>query len=135
MRPAWLAQTSPDGQPSRRSIYRFFRDTRSNGLDICLLSLADGLGTGAPPETDEWGRRVKSAATLMDHYINRRMHTVSPRPLLSGRELMAALDLAEGPEVGELLQLIQEAQAAGEVDTAAEAIALARERHQASLRS
>ncbi len=135
MRPAWLALTSPIGHPSRRSIYRFFRDTGANGLDICLLSLADGLGTGAPPETDDWARRVKSAATLIDHYINHRTQTVSPRPLLSGRELMTALDLAEGPEVGELLQLIQEAQAAGEIDTAAGAIALAREAHRTSTRN
>ncbi len=132
MRPAWLAQTSPDGRPSRRSIYRFFRDTGSNGLDICLLSLADGLGTGAPPERDDWERRVRCVATLIDHYINHRSETVSPRPLVGGRELMAALGLAEGPEVGGLLQLIQEAQAAGEVDTAAEAIALAREAHRSS---
>jgi poly(A) polymerase len=134
MRPSWLAQTSPDGHPSRRSIYRFFRDTGNNGLDICLLSLADGLGTGAPPEEGEWKRRVASVVTLLDHYFNRRTETISPRPLLSGRELMAALELGEGPEVGELLQLIREAQAAGEVSTAAEAIALAREAHRSPSR-
>jgi poly(A) polymerase len=135
MRPAWLAQTSTDGRPSRRSIYRFFRDTGSTGLDICLLSLADGLGAGAPPEKDDWERRLKSAATLIDHYINHHTETVSPPPVLSGRELMTALNLAQGPEVGELLRLIQEAQAAGEVHTAAEAIALAREAHRDSLRN
>jgi poly(A) polymerase len=134
MRPAWLAQASAEGQPSRRSIYRFFRDTGSNGVDICLLSLADGLGTGAAPEMDEWGRRVRSVVTLLDHYFNHRTETVSPPPLLSGRELMAALDLAEGPKVGELLQLIQEAQAAGEVNTADGAVALAREAYGASTR-
>ena len=75
---------------------------------------------------------MRSVVTLLDHFFNHRTETVSPAPLLSGRELMAALDLAEGPKVGELLQLIQEAQAAGEVDTAAGAVALAREAYRAS---
>lgn len=132
MRPAWLGRSSPEGEPSRRSIYRFFRDTGSNGLDICLLSLAEGLVTRSDPEEEGWTRRSKSIITLLDHFLNRRMETITPPLLLTGSELMAALDLTEGPEVGELLQLIQEAQAAGEVSTTDGAVTLAREVHRSA---
>ena len=134
MRPAWLARSSPgsDGRPSRRAIYRFFRDTGRSGLDICLLCLADGLGKGAPPEPDDWRQRVQSVAALLDHYLNHHAETVSPRPLLDGRELIQALDIPAGPDVGRLLELIREAQAAGELNTVAGALALAREAQKAS---
>ncbi len=46
MRPLLLAQTGQD--PTRRAIYRFFRDTKDAGVDICLLSLADTLATYGP---------------------------------------------------------------------------------------
>ncbi len=129
MRPAWLARSSPDGRPSRRAIYRFFRDTGSIGLDVCMLCLADGLGKGALPELDDWERRARSVATLLDHYVNHYKETVSPPPLLGGQKLMIALKIPSGPVIGQLLQLIQEAQAAGEVSTVAGALALARKAH------
>jgi putative nucleotidyltransferase with HDIG domain len=127
MRPALLSQTSPAARPSRRAIHRFFRDVGANGLDICLLSLADGLAKGGPPEPADWERRVQTVATLLDHFFHRYDRTVSPPPLLNGRELMSELGIRPGPEVGRLLRLIQEAQAAGEVATVAGALTLARE--------
>ena len=44
-----------------------------------------------------------------------------PAPLLSGHEIMALLDLAPGPRVGELTRVLAEAQALGDVRTADEA--------------
>jgi hypothetical protein len=46
---------------------------------------------------------------------------------VDGNELIAALGLDPGPEVGRLLRLLEEAQAAGETTTAEEALALARQ--------
>ena len=51
-----------------------------------------------------------------------------PEPLVDGRQLMAHLGLKPGPEVGRLLQLIEEAQAVGEIVTAEEALALVKEK-------
>jgi len=127
MRPALLSQTHPTARPSRRAIHRFFKDVGANGLDICLLSLADGLAKGARPEPAGWERRVQTVATLLDHFFHHYDRTVAPPPLLSGRELMSELGIHPGPEVGRLLRLIQEAQAAGEVTTVAGALTLARE--------
>jgi hypothetical protein len=50
---------------------------------------------------------------------------VAPPRLLRGDELMAALKLPPGPEVGRLLEVVREAQAAGEISTPEEALALA----------
>ena len=46
LRPILLAQAG--AQPSRRAVYRFFRNTGDAGVDVCLLSLADVLGTYGP---------------------------------------------------------------------------------------
>lgn len=130
MRPLLLADT-PQMMPSRRAVYRFFRDVQSAGLDIGLLALADHLaihnGLGDPVR---WQRLLTVVTTLFHHYFERFVETVAPAPLLDGHELMAALKLKPGPEVGRLLRLIEEAQAAGEVATKEEAIQLAREGRQ-----
>jgi poly(A) polymerase len=46
--------------------------------------------------------------------------------LIKGDELMAALGLGPGPEIGRLLSLIDEACAVGDISTPEEAIELAR---------
>ena len=51
---------------------------------------------------------------------------VEPPKLVDGDDLMSALGIPPGPRVGELLELVREAQAAGEVSTREDAIAFAR---------
>jgi hypothetical protein len=64
---------------------------------------------------------------LFSQSVNSRsQETVAPPPLLDGGDLMAAPNLEPGPEIGRLLRLIEEAQATGEVNSKAEALALAR---------
>ncbi|WP_420629984.1 CCA tRNA nucleotidyltransferase [Candidatus Leptofilum sp.] len=128
MRPLHLANSG--GKLSRRAVFRFFRATGASGVDIALLSLADHLatynGTGPDPR---WQALLRVVASLCHHYFERHEETVAPPPLVDGRTLMQALALEPGPEVGRLLRLIQEAQAAGEVDTAVAAIEFARACH------
>jgi hypothetical protein len=50
-----------------------------------------------------------------------------PPRLITGHDLMDALGLTPGPLVGRLLEAVQEAQAAGEVTTREQALALARQ--------
>jgi hypothetical protein len=126
MRPAWLAPG-----PSGRAIYRFFRDTGPAGVDTCLLSLGDALGRGKGLEVREWREWVDGVAVLLESYFDRHGERVSPPALVTGRELMDALHIPPGPEVGRLLELIREAQAAGEVSTPGGALLLAQEAHKA----
>lgn len=125
MRPGALSREPKP--PSRRAVYRYFRDAELAGVDACLLCLADGLARGGPVDSEDWQRRLSTVALLLDHYIHRYDQVIAPRPLIGGRELMEATGLAPGPEIGRLLRLIEESQAAGEVASAGEALRLARE--------
>jgi putative nucleotidyltransferase with HDIG domain len=124
MRPAHLARAD---DLTRRAIYRFFRATSCGGVDVVLLSLADHLATWGPNLQEErWARRLEVAQTLLTHWFDRYEETVEPPPLVTGGELIAELRLEPGPQVGRLLRALQEAQAAGEVRTREDAMALAR---------
>lgn len=123
LRPAHLARAE---RVTRRAVYRYFRATGCAGVDVALLSLADHLATWGP-NLDEarWARRLEVAETLLTHYFERHGETVAPPPLVTGDDLMAELGLQEGPQIGRLLEALREAQAAGEVRTRQEALALA----------
>jgi putative nucleotidyltransferase with HDIG domain len=125
MRPLLLER---EPRVSRRAIFRFFKATGSAGLDVALLSLADNLATY--DGRDEDGRLsglLVVMVELLSHYFQRYEETVKPPMLLDGNQLMKELGLAPGRQVGQLLGMIQEAQAAGEVTTREQAIEFARE--------
>jgi AcrR family transcriptional regulator len=123
LRPAHLSRA----EVTRRAVYRYFRSLGDVGVDVVVLNLADHLATWGPHLRDErWARRLEVAHTLLCHYFERYDEIVAPPPLLTGRDLMAELGLSAGPDLGKLLEAIREAQAAGEVCTRQEALALAR---------
>ncbi|MCP4427377.1 MAG: polynucleotide adenylyltransferase, partial [Chloroflexi bacterium] len=125
MRPLHMANQTKG--PSRRAIFRYFRDTGGMGLDIGLLALADHLATyDGPGDGDSWTRLLDAVTTLFSHYFERHTETVAPPPLVNGGDLMDLLQLKPGPEIGRLLRLIQEAQAAGELTNREEALQFAR---------
>jgi hypothetical protein len=51
---------------------------------------------------------------------------VGPVRLVTGRDVMETLGIGPGPEVGRLLEAVEEAQGAGEIHTREEAMALVR---------
>ena len=123
MRPHHLAESGM----SRRAAYRFFRDTGEAGVDVLLLSLVDHLATHGPDlDAERWACRLDLARGMLDEYFNRRAETISPPALISGHDVMSGLGLKPGRQVGELLEAVREAQAAGEVRTREEALELAR---------
>jgi tRNA nucleotidyltransferase/poly(A) polymerase len=114
-----------DSGPTRRAIYRFFRDAGEAGVDVLLLSLADHLATHGPDlDPDRWARRLELSRAMLDEYFHRREETVSPPALITGRDVMRESGLKSGPEVGRVLEAVREAQAAGEVRTRDEALEL-----------
>jgi putative nucleotidyltransferase with HDIG domain len=122
LRPLHLTQAKG---PTRRAIYRFFKATGDAGVEVGLLALADMLATWGPElPSQRWLCLLDVVVTLLSAYLD-RSGTVTPSPLITGHELMAALTLSPGPEVGRLLEAIREAQAAGEVESREAALALA----------
>jgi poly(A) polymerase len=125
MRPHHMAQTGK--APTRRTIYRYFRDCGPAGVDICLLSLADCLATyGAALPLDLWSNYLEVIYLLLHAYWEQRDELVSPPGLVNGYDLISELDLAPGPQIGQLLDLIREAQATGHVKNREQALKLAR---------
>jgi tRNA nucleotidyltransferase/poly(A) polymerase len=115
MRPLWLAQTG--APPSRRAKYRFFRDTQAAGVDICLLALADTLGTYGHTLTPQiWQGQVDVVRSLLEAWWELNEQEVSPPALVNGKDLMREFDLKPGPLLGRLLEGIREAQATGSVN-------------------
>ena len=115
MRPLFLVNT---GQTlSRKAIYRFFRDTGLAGVDICILSLADDLATYGPglPQ-DLWANHLDVVRQLLEAWWENPQESVAPAPLLDGHILIDEFGLKPGPQIGILLELVREAQAAGEID-------------------
>ena len=115
-------------EPSRKAIYRFFRDTGKASSDLVLLGLADLRGTqGATLKQETWTAALDVARILLENYWEKPQETVSPPRLLNGNELMTELGLAPGRVVGQLLEAIREGQATGKVENRAQAVAFARE--------
>ncbi len=124
LRPLMLA-TAP--KLSRRAVYRYFRATGPAGVEVALMSLADKLATWGPDLPARlWERLLNVVERLLTAHFE-RAETVDPPPLLNGRDLMRALELEPGPQIGRLLEAIREAQAVGQVSSQEEALGLARD--------
>ncbi len=111
------------GIPTRRAIYRFFRDTDEVSLDIIFLTLADFLATYGPNlDMVEWRQNCQ----LMEYILSEREKEegiIKPPKLIDGHDLVNIFGLKPSPQIGELLETVREAQAAGEITTREEALA------------
>jgi hypothetical protein len=127
MRPMLLMQTGVP--PSRRAIYRFFRDTEAAGVDVCLLSLADMLATYGPgmPQ-EEWGGLIDVVRTLLEAWWEQPDEKISPPALLKGDDILKHFQLKPGPLIGRLIEDLREAQATGDINNREEALAFLGER-------
>jgi tRNA nucleotidyltransferase/poly(A) polymerase len=114
--------------PSRKAIYRFFRDAGEAGVDLILLALADTRATYEQTLTQEhWVACLEVCRSLLEAWYEKAEEIVAPPQLLNGDDLMAELKMSPGRAVGQLLELVKEEQAAGGVSTREEALAFARE--------
>jgi hypothetical protein len=122
MRPTWLAREEKG--PSKRAVYRFFRDAGEAGVGVVLLSLADLLGTYEHTlPRERWARQIEVARALLDAWWEQHNQRVDPPAMISGHDLIETFDLRPSPLIGELLEAVREAQAVGQVRTRQEALA------------
>jgi hypothetical protein len=119
-----LLQSSPP--VTRRAVFRYFRGTGLCGVGVGLFFLADTLATPRPATDAQanWRNAVETVHGLLEGYFERPEEMIRPTPLLTGNDLIRMFDLTPGPQIGELLDALREAQAAGEVGTREEAVAL-----------
>jgi poly(A) polymerase len=129
LRPGFLAR---EETPSRRAIYRYFRDASDVGIDTLYLGLADHLAARGPTlDPEEWRKHVETTRYVLSKYFEDQS-TIAPPKLIDGHVLMDEFSLEPGPRIGQLLEMVREAQAAGEVTTREQALQLVRENLESS---
>ena len=111
---------------SRRHIYRYLKACEPVEVEVTVLSVADRLATMGPRTRDEAvGSHLELARELAAQAIAWR-GAERPRAPVRGDDLISELGIEPGPEVGRLLEAIEEAAFAGEVGSREDALALAR---------
>lgn len=107
-------------------IYQYFYHRNSAGVDGIFLSLAlwnENLHQETDP--DQWNLALDRAAALLDAWFNRHDELVEPKPLISGNEISAFLNIPESPLIGKIKDAVLKAQVNREINTVEEAKALA----------
>ena len=99
----------------RRAAHRYLRATAPYPLASVVLSLADRLATrGRWARQRHQRRHAETAADLAGLLVDLARNPA--QPLLRGDEI-AALSGAQGPRIGELVEMLAEEQAAGAITT------------------
>ncbi len=113
---ALLVRRHMDHPPEEaRALRRFYFKRKDLLPALPYLMAADRLSAKGV-EAEAW--------RVLEAYREALKDPFPERPLLSGEEVMALLGLKPGPEVGEALRALLEAQAEGSVRTREEALAL-----------
>ena len=121
LRPVQLAAVGE--VPTRRALYRFYRDLGDAVPAVLFLALADAAASrGSRMTLSDWRRHARYMSSLLVR-SGRDAGIVDPPRLLTGRDIMSRFGLPEGPRIGRLLEELREAQAAGEVSDQREALA------------
>ncbi|OFW60701.1 MAG: hypothetical protein A2W01_08350, partial [Candidatus Solincola sediminis] len=109
--------------PAPRNFTRMLHGLGNELVDVVLLSLADREATRGPMTSSENLRKYKEFC----HGLLAEYYRAKETPaLLDGGDLISELSIPQGPMVGEILDEVRVAQLAGEVESKAEAMELAR---------
>jgi putative nucleotidyltransferase with HDIG domain len=131
MRPHHLHASFGTNPLSRRACFRFFRDSGGRGfdvlpgVDVVMLALADYQAIYVADMPPNWDGYLRHMGQLLEFAFHTQGLEQVRRPLVDGHTLMRYFNLVPGPEVGSLLERLLEAQAAGEIATSEEALAMA----------
>jgi poly(A) polymerase/tRNA nucleotidyltransferase (CCA-adding enzyme) len=132
MRPHLLSAAFVSKPISRRARYRFWRYTENRQLeqpvavDTLLLAIADYQSTYRDMPPPNWRGYLQHLDELLAFVFDADgIAATQQSPLVDGHTVMQHFSLTPGRQVGQLLAYLQEAQAAGEITTQAEALELA----------
>ena len=116
---------SNDGEwPTNRAIYRYFKAADDVAMDTLYLALADYLGAKGPELSHpDWLEHAKMMAHILDTGTREPVAATTAR-LVNGHDLMTRFHLQPGPGIGTLLEVVEEARAAGEIETQEQALEL-----------
>ena len=114
-----------DDWPTDRAIHRYFRDVGDVAIDTLYLSLADYLGAKGPELLhEEWLNHARMVGHILHVGTSEPVSPTTTR-LITGHDLMTHYNLQPGPEIGAVLERVEEARAAGEIETKEQALEMA----------
>lgn len=113
-----------DVLPTRRAVFRYFRDAQDVEMDTLYLAFADYLAARGPMmEEEDWRRYCARICYILNDWHHRTSATPKVR-LIDGHDIMKAFGLQPGPQLKVLLEAVTESQAAGEITTGRQALDL-----------
>jgi tRNA nucleotidyltransferase (CCA-adding enzyme) len=95
-----------------REQYFFFRDVEAVFPALAVLAIASQMP-------------VDAIAFLIDRYLNPDDQVAHPTPLVTGKDLMKALNLPASPQIGKLLTELQIARIEGKISSCEDALKFA----------
>jgi len=120
-------QMSQSGLPTRRAVYRYFRDTGETAIEILFHNLADHLATRGPNLIlTGWQEHTEIVKYILAENI-RQENEIRPVKLIDGHDLINNFSMKPGVKLGKLLEAVRERQATGEITTRHEALEFARQ--------
>lgn len=122
LRPGYLADYE---HPTKRAIFRYFRDTASDALAVLLLSLADQRATKGPLTTALSRVRHEKLIKLLIRKLLKKQSEKKIIRLFSGTDIMTKFKLPASKLIGTILDALEEAQAIGKIKNKKDALKLA----------
>jgi poly(A) polymerase len=110
----------------RHAVYRYLKACAPVEVEVTALSVADRLATRGTGAASAVAKHLELARELMGEALAWREQP--PRPPIRGDELARELGMPPGPQLGSLLQTLEEASFAGEISSSRDAVRLARRR-------
>jgi len=107
--------------------HRFWYPLGDGGIGALFLGLSHYLASvNVELDQDVWLAVVERVRLAFETYFQRYEEVISPKLFVDGSALMEELDLPGSPLIGELLTIIREAQATGQITSAEDAFAAAK---------
>ncbi len=108
---------------NEKAYMRFYRKMENSVIDVIILAMADRLSARGEKVTREMvEKNINSLTELLKNYFQIK-NDLKPLPkLLSGNEIMDILNIKQSPFLGEIINMLKEAQISGEVNTKEDAV-------------
>ncbi len=124
LRPGYLSNFQ---RPTKKAVFRYFRDTQDEAVSTALLSLADQRSTRGPLTTEKDQRHHEEICReLVSLYFKKKNQKPFVR-LINGTDLIKTLKLSPSPLFKLILDKVEENQALGKIKTKKDALRLAKD--------
>jgi len=122
LRPGQISE--PNALPSKKAIYKYLRNLGDVAIEVLYLNLADYLAARGPSvELEDWANRCNLVEYILSSILEEKECEQSYK-LIDGHDIMNVFGLGPSPLIGELIEIINEAQLVGEILTKEEALEL-----------